>query len=72
MSRDERHPGDRLYGAIRSGLGGPGESGTRGGPLITAGDVPGGPAGRLPVTIGIGENGDPWVQAPSDPGWFGN
>jgi hypothetical protein len=44
------------------------------GPLITAADVPPGVVGRLPITIGIGPNGEPWAQGPPGgeaPGWFG-
>jgi hypothetical protein len=42
------------------------------GPLITARDVPPGVAGRLPLAISVGPNGDPSVSAPGEPGWFGN
>lgn len=42
------------------------------GPLISAQDVPAGAAGRLPLTIRVQANGDPSVEVPSLPGWFGN
>ena len=42
------------------------------GALVGARDVPAGLSGRLPVTIGIGPDGSPFAQAPSEPGWFGN
>jgi hypothetical protein len=42
------------------------------GPLITARDVPPGRAGRLPVKIFVGADGEPFVEAPGEPGWFGN
>jgi hypothetical protein len=43
----------------------------RGGPLITASDVPAGRAGRLPLAISVSPNGEPSVSAPNEPGWFG-
>jgi hypothetical protein len=42
------------------------------GPLILARDVPPGRAGRLPIKIGVGADGQPFVEVPSEPGWFGN
>jgi hypothetical protein len=41
------------------------------GPLITAGDVPPGRAGRLPLAISVGPDGEPAVSVPNEPGWFG-
>jgi hypothetical protein len=42
------------------------------GPLVTARDVPPGVAGRLPLAISVGANGEPSVTVPNEPGWFGN
>jgi hypothetical protein len=42
------------------------------GPLMLSRDIPAEVSGKLPVTIGIGENGEPYAQAPDEPGWFGN
>ena len=42
------------------------------GSLIGAIDVPPGVSGRLPLTITINEQGDPSVEVPREPGWFGN
>lgn len=42
------------------------------GALITAMDVPPGVAGRLPLTIKVDQQGNPSVEVPSEPGWFGN
>ena len=42
------------------------------GPLILATDVPPDAAGRLPVSIHIGPNGELAVSVEPGPGWFGN
>jgi hypothetical protein len=42
------------------------------GPIILARDVPPGMAGRLPTRIGVGADGEPFVEVPDEPGWFGN
>ena len=42
------------------------------GALITAMDVPAGASGRLPLVISVDQQGNPSVQVPSEPGWFGN
>ena len=42
------------------------------GPLITAMDVPPVATGRLPLVISVDQQGNPSVQVPNEPGWFGN
>jgi hypothetical protein len=42
------------------------------GPLIMARHVPPGRAGRLPISVGVGAGGEPFVSVPDEPGWFGN
>ena len=46
--------------------------GPRRGPAVLSRDVPADATGELPIRIGIGENGDPFVTVPDLPGWFGN
>lgn len=38
------------------------------GPLILASDVPPGRTGRLPIKIGVGADGEPFVEIPNEPG----
>lgn len=44
------------------------------GPLILASDVPPHATGRLPVSIGVGVDGEPFASLPegAGPGWFGD
>jgi hypothetical protein len=42
------------------------------GALIGAGDVPPAAVGKLPITIEVGETGEPSVTVPAAPGWFGD
>jgi hypothetical protein len=40
--------------------------------IVSAGDVPLTAAGRVPLTIHVGPDGQPSVSGPAEPGWFGN